>query len=477
MKNDGPREAMSSVDKAWLRMDRPTNLMIINGVMLFDELIDFAHLKAVLEHRLVGKYSRFRQRLIVSPARSDQYYWEDDPYFDLRSHIRRVALPAPGDPAMLQSLISDLMSGALDRDKPLWCFYLIENVGNGCAIFARFHHCIADGVALVQVMLAMTDTKANAPWPEPGPMRPRARQGAVATMLGNLRKARATTTGVVNGILHEGTQVIDNPAYGLEMAKSASIITAASAAILGKLLLIAPDRASVLNGELGVAKRIIWSDPLDLNQVKAIGRTTGATVNDVLVAAIAGGLRQYLQTHGDPVDQADLRVMVPVNLRPLDEEPQLGNHFSLVYLSLPISLADPLARLEAVKRRMNLLKNSTEPLLIYQLLGLVGMLPIELANYAIRLFASKATGVLTNVFGPSQTLYFAGKPLRRLMFWVPQSGQIGLGISIISYAGTVTVGFVVDEKLASDLDAMLGGFYAGFAELAQLVAPQATSSG
>ena len=134
------RVAMSNVDKAWLEMDTPTNLMVINGVMLFDETINFERFKAILQERLVARYSRFRQRVIESPPGTGRLHWEDDDYFDIRSHIRHIALPAPGDTATLQRLISDLMNGPLERNKPMWCFYLIENVEGGCAVFGRIHH-------------------------------------------------------------------------------------------------------------------------------------------------------------------------------------------------------------------------------------------------------------------------------------------------------------------------------------------------
>ena len=465
MNSHEPREAMSSVDKAWLRMDRPTNLMIINSVMLFDEVLDFAHFQAVCEHRLVEPYPRFRQRIVESPSGTGRLFWETDPYFDIRSHLRHIALPAPGDMATLQVLISKLMSGALDRSKPLWRFYLIENVGSGCAVFGRFHHCIADGIALIQVLLSMTDTDANAPWPEPLPRRRRKQAGLLTHVVKQVSKVQALTVDIAKTVLYESIQTIENPGHVLELAKASGMITAASSAILGKLLLLPADRGSVFKGELGTAKRVVWSDLLDLEQIKAIGRAHGATINDVLVTAVTGGLRQYLQARGDTL-AGDLRAMVPVNLRPTTEEPQLGNRFSLVYLSMPISITDAGACLQTVKQRMNLLKNSPEPMVVYQVLSLLGMLPGDLADYAISLFASKATAVLTNVPGPRQTLYFAGKPLRRLLFWVPQSGKIGLGISIISYAGTVTVGLMTDEKLAPNPEAILPGFYATIAELA-----------
>jgi len=170
------------------------------------------------------------------------------------------------------------------------------------------------------------------------------------------------------------------------------------------------------------------------------------------------------------VVSGEMRAMVPINLRPQDEATTLGNQFSLVYLPLPVSLPTPFERLQDVKRHMDRLKTSPEPLVIYQILNLLGMLPGELADRTVQMFASKATAVLTNVPGPRQLLYLAGKPMRRILCWVPQSGQIGLGISIVSYAGGVTLGLAVDEKLVQDPGAIMDAFTVAFAELVTMVA-------
>jgi WS/DGAT/MGAT family acyltransferase len=476
------REAMSSVDAAWLGMDSPTNLMIINGVMLFDEPIDFEGFKAVLEKRLAGNYERFRQRIVESPPGTRRLFWEVDPHFDIRSHVRRIALPAPGDTAALQNLVSDLMSESLERDRPLWRFYLIENVGQGCAIFGRLHHCIADGVALIQVLLSLTDTSAETSLDVdvtnvPPPTKFRRSLPYLGSVLAQARKRSTQLSAVARSALSEGRQSLENPARALAMARSAGIMTAASAAILAKLLIIPPDRPSVFRNELSAVKRVAWSEPLDLERVKQIGRAAGATVNDVLIAAVTGALRRYMQRHNDNLDDGDLRAMVPVNLRASTAPLTLGNQFSLVYLSLPVGIADPYRRLFEVKRRMEMLKNSPEPLVVYQVLNLLGMAPSELARKATDWFAGKASCVLTNLPGPRQMLYFAGKPLRRIMFWVPQSGGIGLGISVISYAGAVTLGIVLDETLASDPEVMLQEFHAEFAELERLVMARANVQG
>jgi WS/DGAT/MGAT family acyltransferase len=461
---------MSHVDATWLGTDSPTNLMIINGVLLFDEVIDFERLQAVFRRGMVDAYRRFRQRVVAAAPGARQLYWEDDPHFDLRSHLLRIALPAPGDTATLQALISSLMSEPLSRDKPLWRFYLIENYQGGCAVFGRIHHAVGDGIALIRVLLSLaTDEADPAPEPEPERTAPsRERASPVVTALQRVQSARALAAGVGRMTVREGMQTLSNPGHTLELARSSALLASASALILAKLLLIPEDRPSEFKGDLHVIKRVLWSEPLDLREVKRIGRTMGATVNDVLVAMAAGAVRRYILAHQGTPAAGDLRAMVPINLRPLDAEPSLGNQFSLVYLELPVSLELPLARLFAVKRQMDILKHSPEPLLIYQILNLLGTLPLGVAHQATDWFASKASFVLTNVPGPQHTLYFGGKALRRMMFWVPQSGNISTGISLISYDGTVTLGISVDETLIPNPELIIAGFQSEYAEFQQL---------
>ncbi|MGL4648504.1 MAG: wax ester/triacylglycerol synthase family O-acyltransferase [Caldilineaceae bacterium] len=453
------REPMRNVDKAWLDMDSPTNPMIINGMMLFEEVIDFERAVGILEERLVARYARFRQRVVNSagPGLS----WEEDPHFDLRTHIRHIALPAPGDMATMQHLISDLASETLEPRRPLWRFYIIENVAGGSAVFGRIHHSIADGVALVQVLLSLTDDQAaSAPRPfpvnEPPPVR--RSHGLMARLRDNVRSgARMAARGVALA-LHETAATIDRPSRLADGLYHAGLITLTGAAIVGKLLLIPPDNDSVFKGNLGAYKRVAWSEPIALADVKALGRSAGATVNDVLVAAVAGALRRYMLEHGGAID---IRSMIPVNLRDLNKPiVELGNQFALVYLSLPLEMDRPAARLQAVKEQMDVLKQSPEPLIVYEILSILGMAPGEIADYATNWFSSKASAVLTNVPGPREPIYFGGLPIKRVLFWVPQTGRIGLGVSIISYNGEVTLGVMADEGLVGSPERILDAFAA-----------------
>ncbi|HVR06959.1 MAG TPA: WS/DGAT domain-containing protein, partial [Thermoanaerobaculia bacterium] len=228
------------------------------------------------------------------------------------------------------------------------------------------------------------------------------------------------------------------------------------------------DPKTPFKGPLGVPKRVAWSEPLALDQVKEIGRALGGTVNDVLVTAAAGGLRRYLAHRGETRRRLDIRAAMPVNLRPLGRMSQLGNHFGLVFLSLPLGIGDPLARLAELRRRSAALRRSAEAPVVLLILRAIGRVPLAVQRLVVRIFATKATLVMTNVPGPNRTLYLAGKAIRDIFFWVPQSGRVGLGVSILSYRGTVRLGVGTDAGLVPDPEAIVSGFHAELDELLRL---------
>jgi WS/DGAT/MGAT family acyltransferase len=448
-------QRLSNVDTAWLRMEDPTNLMMVTGLLVFDQPIDFARLRQTIEQRLLV-FDRFRQKVVY---RGGAAYWQDDPHFTIGAHLHRIALPAPHDQAALQELVSTLMSTPLDLTKSPWQFHLIEEYGAGCVLLTRLHHCIADGIALMRVLLSLTDDAADPPAPAAEPTRNgRAPQpGPIAAVTTAVRTAEK--------LLDQGIETLLEPSRLSE----AALLGASSAVALSRLVLMSSDPRTAFKGPLGVGKRAAWSAPIALEEIKAIGRAVGATVNDVLLAAVTGALRRYLQGRGEQVDGVDIRATVPVNLRSPDEPLSLGNRFGLIFLALPVGAEDPLDRLFDLKQRMEALKGSPEALVAFGVLGAIGMLTSQLQDVAVTIFGAKATAVMTNVPGPRQTIYLAGAPVRELMFWVPQSGRMGLGVSIISYAGQVRLGLATDARLVPDPEAIVQDFHAEFELLGKLV--------
>ena len=456
------REPMSRVDTAWLRMERPTNPMMITGVLMLDEPMTLAALRRVIAKRFLA-YARFRQKPVEGPAGAS---WQDDAGFDLDWHVDSAALPGKGEgPAAqkraLQRLVGQLASSPLDPHKPLWQFHLVERYLGGSAIVARIHHCYADGIALVQVLLSLTDAERRPGKTEPLPQAWLKDEGAaVARRVGAVDRYMR----LGGKVLGKGMEMMQDPTLAAVLAKEGGEI----ARELVHALALADDPPSVLRGRLGVSKRVAWADPLQLEEVKAVGRACDCTVNDVLMAAAAGALREYMRERGEALDGMTLRATVPVNLRPLEHARKLGNHFGLVFLDLPVGEANPVRRLERVADCMRQLKGSRQAIVAYGLLAALGMAPAAVQELALDLFSRKATAVATNVPGPQQPLYLAGRKLREMMFWVPQTGSIGIGVSILSYDGEVHFGLIADARLIPDPQDVIRRFGEEFDKLLYL---------
>jgi diacylglycerol O-acyltransferase len=467
-------KTMTNADNFWLSMDEPTNLMVITAFMEFEEPLDFKRLLATIDVRLAS-FPRFKKRIIKPKSGVGLPSWETDPNYDLRSHIHRVALPQPGDKADLQEMISNLTVTPLDPHRPLWQVHLIENYGSGCVLFFRIHHCIGDGIALVHVLLSTADTDPDAPWPTGKTKKEKPKLSLHAGLpLGSLmdtaRETVAKTKKIGASLAKEVGKAATNPEHLKNLVKTSGRIPADITTVLSRLTLMKSDPNTPFKGRLGTRKKVAWSDPVPLVKIKEIGRAIkSATINDVLISTVTGAMRSYLKTRNVPVNELDLRVTVPFNIRKPGTEFELGNKFSLVFLPLPVYLEDAVLRLKEVKRRMDRLKTSPEPYINFGLLNAIGYLPPDFAKKTARLFGNKASGVLTNVPGPRQPLYFAGSPIHNFMFWVPRSANIGLGISILSYDGKVTLGIACDEGLMPDPQVLLECFTSELDYLLKLV--------
>jgi len=460
---------LTYVDTAWLHMEDPTNLMMVTGIFIFDGPLDFTRVRDTLQGRMADRFPRLRHKVRQDGSSA---HWVVDPTFDVDAHLHRIALPSPGDLGALRDVVSDLMSTPLDFTKPLWQGHYIEGLGSGSALLLRFHHCIGDGVALVHVILSLADTSADAPWPKRTKLMTHETDVGerIVSLIGGARSAVErtveTTRKVTGALLHEGVEALLHPSHVLDVAQT----TTEAAAVLVRLLLKKADPATRFKGHLGVAKRAAWSRPIRLEEVKAVGKTVGGTVNDVLLTAVTGALRRYLLRRGDQVDGVEINAMVPVNLRPLSEADQLGNRFGLIYLALPVGTDDHAERLRLVKARMDEIKSSPQPFVTFQILNALGLAPVEVAELAVNMFGTKATAVMTNVIGPKQPLYFAGERIRTWLGWVPQSGRLGLGVSIFSYDGQVVVGVATDKGLVPDPESIATAFEEEFEALGEWAA-------
>ena len=471
-------ERMSKVDTAWLRMDCEANLMMIVGVWQLAPGVKYAAVCERIENSLL-KYSRFRQRVVEDAAGAT---WVNDRKFDLANHVLLETLPSAvggSQQEALQDRVAALSTQRLDPKRPLWQMHLIEDYTGpdgvkGSALIVRIHHCIADGIALISVTMAMVD--GGAPPPERRP-KGAAAQGAEDWIADTLLKPFTDITVKALGAVGEGAArslgMLGDPKKGMEQGLNAGLHGSLDMAKVllqvikdGAALALMPDDSKTrLKGKPGGSKKVAWCQPIPLDEVKAVGKALNCSINDVLLSCVAGALGEYLKSMGDDVAGQEIRAMVPVNLRPLDQAYKLGNRFGLVPLVLPIGVDNPIERVYEVRRRMAALKGSYQPLLAFSLLAVAGLLIKPAQDVMLNLFAKKTTAVRTNVPGPRDKLKFCGATLEQSMFWVPQSGDVGLGVSILSYGGGVQFGVITDSALCPEPQRIIDEFVPEFAKL------------
>lgn len=451
-------ELISCVDTAWLRMDRPNNLMQIVGVLMFDGQLDETRLRESLLHT-VRVQPRFVQKACLEGG---EYYWRTDPDFDLDLHLKRVILPGKAGKAELERLVADFASTPLNHQRPLWEMHLVDTSLGGQALVVRFHHAMGDGFSLVRAMLTMMDeSPVAAPRPQPEPVANDDGDEEHDQQGSRLLRAGLKLTGT---LWSKYVEVLTHPTKAMDYLKTSRDVTAE----LYTIATLSDDADTRLRGETGCTKRVAWSEQIPLPDVKAVGRVLGCSVNDLLIAATAGAFRHYLLEKGDEAD-VDIRALVPVNMRAPDDKGALGNRFGLVALDLPLNIEHPLQRLYAVRDRMQALKSSLQPAVVLNLLEVMGMAPKAVQQQAIDILSAKASAVITNVPGPQQTLYLAGARLRQPLFWVPQAGDIAVGVSILSYDNKVQVGLITDKKRVPDPGLIVERFAVEFEQLLLLV--------
>ncbi|KQW69749.1 wax ester/triacylglycerol synthase family O-acyltransferase [Methylibium sp. Root1272] len=460
-------ERMSRVDTAWLRMDNPSNLMMILGVWLLEPGVSHAALCQRVEARLL-KYRRFRQKVVEDAMGAS---WVTDRSFDLQRHVLRERLvPGKGQSPRqaLEARAAELATTPLDPAHPLWQLHLIEDYPDvegrrGSAMIARIHHCIADGIALISVMLSITD--GGKPPPERAQKPDDEKDWLSDAVLKPITDVAIKAIGLYGDGVAKSVELLSKPQPPLFGSVEMALTGAQVVKDLAALALMPDDSPTRLKGKPGTSKRVAWCEPIPLDDVRSVGKALGASINDVLLACAAGAIGGYLAAKDEDPTGKEIRAMVPVNLRPLEKAHQLGNRFGLVPLVLPIGIANPVQRVYAVRRRMNELKGSYQPVLAFGVLAIAGLLVKPVQHALLNLFAKKATAVMTNVPGPKEPLKFCGSTLRQTMFWVPQSGDIGMGVSILSYGGGVQFGLITDATLCPDPEAIIERFAPEFEKL------------
>jgi len=458
------RERLSGIDAGFLQVEHDGAHMHIAGLLRFaGDPPAYADVLQAVERRL-HLVPRYRQKLQFVPFGVNLPVWIDDVDFDLRYHIRSLALPRPGSDAQLKRLVGDILSQPLDRTRPLWEMWLIEGLrGGGCALVSKMHHCLADGIASVNVATVILDTEPSpsddgAPAPtwraRPTPSAMRVLADAVSDRL--------------TAPITLGRALLAQLQEPLPLAGRARSLLAGLGEFLASGLRPAP--ASAYNVATGGHRRFTWV-PVSLAEVKAVKDALGGSVNDVVMAAVSGALRRHLARRQEDVAGLTLKAMIPVNVREDAEQDSMGNRISTLFAPLPVELDSPADRLHAVTRAMRDLKAGDQVRGAQLLADVLEAVSPTLVTMVVKLLAMPRTFNLTvtNIPGPQMPLYFLGRELKEIVPIVPLAAKHAVGIAAFSYNGRLCFGLLGDYGAMTDIEELAEDLRASLAELSDAV--------
>ncbi len=463
---------MSAQDASFLHIESDRSPMHVGGVSLFEgPPPPFQDVVAIVEGKL-PLVPRYRQVVRAVPLSLAEPVWVDDPHFNLGYHLRRTALPAPGDEGQLRTLVGRVMSQNLDRAKPLWELWLVEGLEQGrWALLSKVHHCMVDGIAGTDLMTVVLDRARDASalppsaWdPGPGPSTAR----LVADALVDRTRNPFAATGQALGGLRSPREL-------------AGTLVDTSRGVIGFVGAAGIPSGSSLNGPLGPHRRWDWARGR-LSDVQQVRRAIGGTVNDVVLAAITEGFRELLQSRGESVDRV-LRTLVPVSVRRPGERGTYNNRVSAIFAELPVGIEDPERRLRSISEQMADLKESKQAVAGEVLTSLSGFAPPMLlalgARAASRVPQRSINTGTTNVPGPQFPLYLAGRRMLESFPYIPLFASVRVAVAIFSYDGALSFGVSGDYDGAPDIDVLCAGIEHGLAQLVELAAtadPAATTT-
>ena len=457
-----PGDRLTALDASFLHLEDASAHMHVASVMLFEgDAPPYDDLLDSIDRRL-HLVPRYRQRLATVPLGQGRPRWVDDPHLNLRYHVRSTALPSPGSEDQLRSLAGRVFAQQLDRDKPLWEIWLVEGLdGDRFAMLSKTHHSLVDGISGVDIMTVLFDTSADpAAPPDPGRRWLPRPLPSSAQLLGEALVERATMPGelvrTVRAIFRAPRQI----AGGVVQA-AAGIGAMAWAGM-------SPAPPSPYNRQIGPHRRFTWVRT-ELSDMKAIKNELGGSVNDVVLASVAGALGRHLRRRGHPTDGLVLKAMVPVSVRKDDQRGDLGNQVAAIMAPLPVWCQEPVGRLEIVREEMKGLKEGGQAVGAQVLTELGGYAPPTVMAQASRLMSRQRLFnlVVTNVPGPQFSLYLMGRRAVDPFPMVPLAKNQGLGIAIMSYDGRMNFGLVGDYDVLYDIDDLARDVYDSLAELAE----------
>lgn len=453
-------DELSPLDSAFLRIETHDTSLAIASLAVFDGPAPSYHDFAERLDAKLALVPRYRQRVRELPWGLGRPIWVDAPDFDITRHLKHTSLPRPGDARQLERLVGRVLSQPLDRRHPMWEDWLVEGLADGrWAVISKLHHCLADGIAGTGLMSRVFDHSAIGDplpvdeWvPQPGPSRLR----MLATLGGELGALPGTAVSAVRDGVRDPRRTLRTVLAGArgltQFARLADRVT-----------------RTTLSGRIGPSR--VWTRTrIDLDDVRRIRKALGGTVNDVVLAAVTRGYRDLLLERQDSLDPGSVRALIPVSVR--RDHGRVDNEVSAVVATLPVHLADPLARLTAVRAEMDRLKQSGEALAGAQITEAARFAPPVLLNAGLtgvfRVPQPFVTTVVTNVPGPAEPLYALGCRLREMYPYVPIADQLRVGVAISSYVGTLYVGITADRDSTSDADVLRDGIEAAIADLVEL---------
>ncbi len=461
----GMADRLSPLDVSFLYFEEPTTPMHVGGVAVFQapaEGFDHDRLVELISQR-IAFVPRYRQRVRWVPGRLANPVWVDDQHFDVNYHVRRSALPRPGDDRQLAELVARVQSRPLDRTRPLWEMYLVEGLADDhFAIISKTHHAMVDGVAAVDIGQVILDTRPDRrdppadTWrPSPEPSSVELVAGAVAETVRRPAAAIDTVRGGIGEVQHT---------LGRLAGAAGGLLAAATSAARP-----APD--SPLNAEIGEHRRYAMA-AFDLDDHRRVRKAHGSTVNDVVLATIAGALRAWLLTRGESVGVATtVRALVPVSVRGEDDDPHPGNRVSSYLVDLPVGEPSAVMRLHQVSYRMQAHKETGQAVGAAALAGLAGFSPPTLHSLGARVASGLSKRwfnlVITNVPGPQQPLYAEDAPMLAAYPVMPLAKGQALSIGLTSYDGKVFYGLNADRDAMPDVDVLAQCLGDALAELVE----------
>jgi len=458
-------DRLTAVDASFIAQEGPTSHMHVGAVMIFEgPAPDYADLADHVRSRL-HLVPRFRQKLAFPPVETGRPLWIDDPNFNLEYHVRDTALPAPGSEAQLRALAARVHSQALDRSKPLWEMWLVHGLeGNRFALVTKTHHALVDGISgvdLATVLFDLTPVPAQVEHPET-PWRPQPTPNAIELAARGVR-------GLIALPFEAAARVVDAATHPADALQETREALEGLGEVVWAGLNPAPD--TPLNVEIGPHRRLVWVRH-ELTDFKRVKDALGGTVNDVVLATVAGALQKWLRSRGVRTEGLELRALVPVSIRARDEHHQLGNRIAAMRGPLPVYVEDPIARLQVVRHAMDGLKDSKQALGAEVLAGMQALAPPTIFAQASRLnFSTRLFNLLvTNVPGPQFPLYVLGRELQDLfpVAFLPKNHA--LAVAIMSYDGGMDFGLLGDYDAIPDLERLGEMLSESLAELLEAAA-------